>query len=105
MTTVGQVLSNTLLKDMKDELERKKHDTDCITAITKNGIQRIAAPPTLDVAKYKTDNKITDEEILKILEQPISKSSASKSKSKKKKKKKTAAKKADEESEDDSDEE
>jgi len=74
-------------------------------AITKNGIQRVAAPPTLDVAKYKTDNKITDEEILKLLEQPISKSSASKSKSKKKKKKKTAAKKASDDSEDDSDDE
>jgi hypothetical protein len=55
----------------------------------------------LDVAKYKTENKITDEEILKILEQPVSKSSASKNKNKKKKKK-PAAKKDD--SEDDSDE-
>jgi methionine aminopeptidase len=31
-------------------------------AITKNGLQRIAAPPSLDLAKYKTDKKITDEE-------------------------------------------
>lgn len=72
-------------------------------AITKNGIQRLAAPPALDVAKYKTDNKITDEEILEILEQPVSKPSTSKGKSKKKKKK-PAAKKAEEESEDDSEE-
>ena len=55
------------------------------TAITKNGIQRVAAPPALDVEKLKTDKKITDEEILKILEQPTAKAS-SKSKSKKKKK-------------------
>lgn len=42
-------------------------------AITKNGIQKLAAPPALDVSKYKTDKKITDEEILKILEEPIAK--------------------------------
>jgi hypothetical protein len=57
---------------------------------------RLAAPPSPDLSKFKTDNKITDEEILKILEQPISKSTGSKSKSKKKKKK--PAKKAVEES-------
>jgi len=73
-------------------------------AITKNGIQRLAAPPTLDVSKYKTENKITDEEILKLLEQPVSKPSTSKGKSKKKKKKPAAKKAAEEESEDDSDE-
>ncbi|KAI9737174.1 MAG: Curved DNA-binding protein (42 kDa protein) [Cirrosporium novae-zelandiae] len=55
-------------------------------AITKNGITRLAAPPTLDVTKYKTENKITDEEILKILEQPVSRSTGSKNKNKKKKK-------------------
>jgi hypothetical protein len=27
----------------------------------------------LDVAQYKTDKKITDEEILKILEEPVAK--------------------------------
>lgn len=42
-------------------------------AITKNGIQKLAAPPALDVSQYKTDKKITDEEILKILEEPIAK--------------------------------
>jgi hypothetical protein len=73
-----------------------------LSAITKNGIQRLAAPPTLNVAELKTENKITDEEILKILEQPLSKTVAAKSKSKKKKKK-PAAKKAEAEEEDDED--
>lgn len=58
------------------------------TAITKNGLTRLAAPPTVDPAQYKSDKKITDEEILKILEQPLSKNSG-----KNKKKKKKAAKK------------
>jgi hypothetical protein len=58
------------------------------------------APPAPDLEKYKTENKITDEEILKILEQPIG-NTKTKSKSKKKKK---PAKKAAEEDED-SDEE
>jgi len=65
-------------------------------AITKNGIQRVAAPPTLDVAKYKTDNKITDEEILKILDEAVSKSNPPK-----KKKKKTTTKKAESDDSDD----
>jgi hypothetical protein len=42
-------------------------------AITKNGVQKLAAPPALDLTKYQTDKKITDEEVLKILEQPIAK--------------------------------
>jgi hypothetical protein len=61
----------------------------------------------LDVSKFKTDKKITDEEILKILEQPLSRNTG-KSKNKKKKKpaKKTAAAaKEDEEDDDDSDDE
>jgi hypothetical protein len=46
----------------------------------------------LDEAELKTDNKITDEEILKLLDQPLSKTSTStKTKSKKKKKKPSAA--------------
>jgi len=57
-------------------------------AVTKNGIQRLAAPPALDVSKYKTDKKITDEEILKILEQPIGKTSTKKNKKKSKSAKK-----------------
>jgi hypothetical protein len=36
-------------------------------------VQKLAAPPALDVSQYKTDKKITDEEILKILEEPIAK--------------------------------
>lgn len=60
-------------------------------AITKNGITRLAQPPALDVSKYKTDKKITDEEILKILEQPLGKTSSNKNRKKKKKPAKKAA--------------
>ncbi|RYO74250.1 hypothetical protein DL766_008429 [Monosporascus sp. MC13-8B] len=60
-------------------------------AITKNGITKLGAPPALDVSKYQTDKKVTDEEILKILEQPLAKN---KGKSKNKKKKKPAKKDA-----------
>jgi len=58
---------------------------------------RLAAPPAPDESKYKTDKKIIDEEILKILEQPTAKSTGAKGKNKKKKKK--PAKKAVEEEE------
>ena len=62
----------------------------------------------MDLDKVKSDKKLEDEEILKILERPTAKSTGAKSKNKKKKKKpakKAAA--ADEESddEDDSDDE
>lgn len=70
-------------------------------AITKNGITRLAAPPTPELGKLKTENKITDEEILSILEKPIARSTGSK---KKKPKKKKAATKKDEEDEESSDE-
>ena len=65
---------------------------------------RLSAPPTLDPSKFKRDKKITDEEILKLLAQPISKATGSKSKNKKKKK--TPVKKAvdEEESEESSEE-
>lgn len=45
------------------------------SAITKNGITKLATAPALDVEKYqsKTDKKLVDEEILKILEEPIAK--------------------------------
>lgn len=56
-------------------------------AITKNGLTRLAAPPSIDLDAVKSDKKITDEEILKILERPLSKSTGTKSKNKKKKKK------------------
>lgn len=77
-------------------------------AITKNGLTRLAAPPALDLESIKSDKKIEDEEILKILEQSINKSTGSKSKNKKKKKKpakKAAVAEADDEEDDSSDEE
>ena len=72
------------------------------SAITKNGITRLAAPPTPDLSQYKTENKIKDEEILKILEQPLARSTGTKSKNKKKKK--SSAKKAGGDDDEDSDE-
>ena len=62
---------------------------------------RLSAPAPPDLSKYKTDKKITDEEILKILDQPTAKPAGEKKKTKKKKKK--PAKKATEEEEDDDD--
>ncbi|KAG9245400.1 putative curved DNA-binding protein [Calycina marina] len=75
-------------------------------AITKNGLQKLAAPPTPDLSKIKSDRKITDEELLKILELPLAKEAKPKSKSSKKKKKpaKKAAAKDDEEEESSDDE-
>ncbi|KAL6869500.1 hypothetical protein ACO1O0_000826 [Amphichorda felina] len=55
-------------------------------AITKNGLTKLAAPPALDTSKYQTDKKITDEEILKILEQPLARNTGKKNKKKKAKK-------------------
>lgn len=69
-------------------------------AITKNGIQKIAAPPTPDLSKIKSDKKITDEEILKILEQPLAKEVKKKTNKKKKPAKKVAAAAEEEESSD-----
>lgn len=74
-----------------------------IAAITKNGLQRLAAPPTPDLSKIKSDKKITDEEVLKILEQPLAKESKSKNKKKKKPAKKAAA--GDDDDDEDSDDE
>lgn len=74
-----------------------------ILAITKNGLQRLAAPPSPDLSKIKSDKKITDEEILKILEQPLAKETKSKNKKKKKPAKKSAA--ADDDDDEDSDDE
>lgn len=62
-----------------------------MTAITKNGLQKLAAPPNPDLSKFKTDKKITDEEALEILKQPLAKESKSKNKKKKKPAKKAAA--------------
>lgn len=66
--------------------------TDRYVAITKNGITKLTAPAAPDFTKVKSDKKIEDEEILKILERPLSKSTGSK---KNKNNKKKAAKKAD----------
>ncbi|OTA99183.1 hypothetical protein M426DRAFT_325379 [Hypoxylon sp. CI-4A] len=71
-------------------------------AITKNGISKLGAPPALDLSKYQSDKKITDEEVLKILEQPLGKN---KGKSKNKKKKKPAKKAGKEEGSEDESEE
>ncbi|KAK7422900.1 hypothetical protein QQZ08_009349 [Neonectria magnoliae] len=59
-------------------------------AITKNGVTKLGAPPALDLSKYQSDKKIEDEEVLKILEQPLSRNTGNK---KNKNKKKTATKK------------
>jgi hypothetical protein len=59
--------------------------TNYLAAITKNGMQRLTQPAAIDTSKYKSDKKIEDEEILKILEQPIGKTSTKKNKKKKKK--------------------
>jgi hypothetical protein len=72
-------------------------------AFTKNGLMKLAAAPAPDLSKFKTDKKIEDEGILKILEQPLARSTGSKSKNKKKKKK--PAKKAAQPQEDDDDDE
>ena len=75
-------------------------------AITKNGITRLAAPPALNLDKVKSDKKITDEEVLKILEKPLTRSTGAKSKNKKKPKKKAAKKEVTkEESDEEEDEE
>lgn len=48
------------------------------TAITKNGITKLGGPSAWDLTKFKTDKKIEDEEILKILELPLSKNKGKK---------------------------
>ena len=73
-------------------------------AITKNGIVRLSAPPGPNLEEYKSEKEITDEEILRILDQPVARSTGAKGKNKKKKKK-SAKKAAEEEDEDSSDEE
>ncbi|KAF3214193.1 Curved DNA-binding protein (42 kDa protein), partial [Orbilia oligospora] len=54
-----------------------------VVAVTKKGLSVISAPPAVDLEKVKSDKKITDEEILKLLEIPIG---APKKANKKKKK-------------------
>ena len=64
----------------------------------------MGAPPGPNLEEYKSEKKITDDEILKILDQPVARSTGAKGKNKKKKKK-SAKKAAEEEEEDSSDEE
>lgn len=64
-------------------------------AVTKNGIVRLGAPPALNLEQVTSDKKITDEEILKILDKPLSKPSNNKPKSKKKPAAKTNGEAAD----------
>jgi curved DNA binding protein len=52
-------------------------------AITKNGITKLGGAPAIDPSKYKTDKKIEDEELLKILEQPLARNTGKKNKKKK----------------------
>ncbi|KAH7162615.1 peptidase M24, structural domain-containing protein [Dactylonectria estremocensis] len=54
-------------------------------AITKNGITKLGAPPALDLSKVQSDKKIEDEEILKILEQPLARNTGNKKNKNKKK--------------------
>ena len=67
-------------------VEHFRAEADMFLAITKNGITKLGGAPPLDLEKFQTDKKITDEEILKILEQPLARNTGKK-KSKAKKKK------------------
>ncbi|KAK0821073.1 hypothetical protein LTR02_003760 [Friedmanniomyces endolithicus] len=73
-------------------------------SVTKHGIQSLAGPPPMNIEQYKSEKKITDEEVLKILEQPLAKPASDKKKNKKKPKKKPAKKAVQKEEEDDDDE-
>jgi predicted nucleotidyltransferase len=66
-------------------------------AITKNGLTRLSGPPPLDLSQYQSDKKIEDEEVLKILEQPLARNTGNKKS--KNKKKKTAKKEGEAEGE------
>ncbi len=55
----------------------------------------------MDLSKVKSDKKIEDAEILKILEQPLARNTGNKNKNKKKKKKPTKKSEGDDEEESD----
>ncbi|KAJ5098072.1 hypothetical protein N7532_005073 [Penicillium argentinense] len=55
-------------------------------AITKNGVTKLATANPIDFDQIKSDKKIEDEEILKILEQPLARSTGNKKNKNKKKK-------------------
>jgi curved DNA binding protein len=80
-------------------------------AITKNGMTRLGGPPAFNPESVKSDKKITDEEVLKILETQLGKPASDKKKNKKKKKKPAKkpaaapAAKAEESDDDDDDDE
>jgi hypothetical protein len=57
------------------------------------------------LSKYRTDKKITDEEVLKILEQPLSRNTGKSKNKKKKKPAKKAAPADDDDDDSDSDDE
>ncbi|KAK0363823.1 hypothetical protein LTR91_023913 [Friedmanniomyces endolithicus] len=73
-------------------------------SVTKHGIQSLAGPPPMNIEQYKSEKRITDEEVLKILEHPLAKQASDKKKSKKKPKKKPAKKAVQKEEEDEDDE-
>ncbi|KAK0263954.1 hypothetical protein LTS09_002305 [Friedmanniomyces endolithicus] len=73
-------------------------------SVTKHGIQSLAGPPPMNIEQYKSEKKITDEEVLKILEQPLAKPVSDKKKSKTKPKKKPVKKAVQKEEEDEDDE-
>jgi hypothetical protein len=52
-------------------------------ALTKNGTVRLSGPAALDTSKVKSEKKLEDEELLKLIAEPLK---AGKSKNKKKKK-------------------
>lgn len=77
--------SSLLLVSFVFKRSRKHCGADDEIALTKNGITKLGSAPALDLSKYETDKKITDEEVLKILEQPLARNTGKKNKSKKKK--------------------
>ena len=52
-------------------------------ALTKNGTVRLSGPAALDLEKVKSEKKLEDEELLKLIAEPLK---SGKSKNKKKKK-------------------
>ncbi|KAF3933505.1 hypothetical protein ABW20_dc0101186 [Dactylellina cionopaga] len=77
---------NNLLRQYEILVEKEGKVTSkdfSVVAITKKGLSVISAPPAIDLEKIKSDKKIEDEEILKLLEIPIG---AAKKPNKKKKK-------------------
>jgi hypothetical protein len=65
-------------------------------ALTKNGTVKLSGPAALDLDKVKSEKKLEDEELLKLIAEPLK---AGKSKNKKKKKVAAEGEKAEEEEE------